>query len=254
MTLEEVSEKYEVSASSLKSNFSRTAASILKKHGVRIVKDGRGANTVYKEEWEDDMRALTMYEATKDTMMMSQEQFKLANWEFSTLVAIVTTPMLVFRGSYLDFLRYMKLPLTEANLQGVIEGLKQLAEKDYISFQVDKTDPSYFIAALWKAREQEMEIGLSMLVTCQHLATSHSKRSWVPLLKTWVGVQMMAEHQPYTMKELAAFTGLSLYQIRESCRILESSEIFKTSRAYADYQLCIGTNVDLNQEAFYLMD
>lgn len=49
-------------------------------------------------------------------------------------MAIITTPMLVFRGSYLDFLKYMKLPLTDANLEGVVEGLKQLAEKDYISF------------------------------------------------------------------------------------------------------------------------
>lgn len=73
MTLEEVSEKYEVAASSLKSNFTRTAASILKKYGVRIVKIGRGASATYKEEWEDDMRALTMYEATKDTMMITED-------------------------------------------------------------------------------------------------------------------------------------------------------------------------------------
>ena len=54
MTLSEVSEKYGVAESSLKNAFPRTQASILKKHGVKIVKEGRGASAVYREEWLDD--------------------------------------------------------------------------------------------------------------------------------------------------------------------------------------------------------
>lgn len=61
MTILEVAEKYRVSESSLKNAFPRTQASILKKHGVKILKEGRGASAVYREEWMDDQRALTMY-------------------------------------------------------------------------------------------------------------------------------------------------------------------------------------------------
>lgn len=254
MTIEEVSEKYGVAISSLKNTFPRVQSSILKKHGVKILKEGRGAAAIYREEWEDDKRALTMYEETKNTMFMSEEQFRLANWEFSVFLGIITTPMLVFRGSYLDFLKYIEAPITDASIKGVQEGLKQLAAQDYISYQIDKTDPTYFVAALWRATETGMEIGMEMIHVCKRLADTHNKRSWVPLLKTWIGVQMMAEHQPYTMNELSSFTGLSMYQIRESCKVLQKSEIFKTSRAYSDYQRCIGTNVDLNVEAFFLLE
>ena len=90
-----------------------------------------------------------------------------------------------------------------------------------------------------------------MVKICKKLADSYNKRSWIPLLKTWLGVQLMAAHQPYTVQDLARTTGLSEYQIRESNKILQECEVFKTSRAYADYQRCIGTTVDLNHESFY---
>jgi len=38
MTVEELSDKYNMSVSSIKNSFPRTQASILKKHGVKIVK------------------------------------------------------------------------------------------------------------------------------------------------------------------------------------------------------------------------
>lgn len=251
MTLSEVADKYGVSETSLKNAFPRTQASILKKHGVKIVKEGRGASATYQEEWVNDQRALTMYEETKDALMINGEQLAMVNWDFHVFLGIVTTPMLVFRGSYQDFLRYLQVPVTEAYIGELKEALQHLVARDYISYQIDKTNSNYFIAALWYQTEKDMEIGFEMIKTCQRLAAAYHKRAWIPLLKTWLGVQMLSHHQPYTMNELAQVTGLSAYQIKESNRILKDCEIFVTSRAYANYERCIGNNVDMNHEAFY---
>ena len=251
MTLQEVCQKYGVSESSMKNTFPRTQASILKKHGVKIIKQGRGATAYYTEEWINDQRALTMYEENKDTLLINSEQLSMVNWDFYVFLGIITTPMLVFRGSYEDFLKYVMAPVTENNIQELKAALEHLVARDYISYQIDKTNSNYFVAALWYQTEKDMSIGIEMVKTCKQLADSYNKRSWIPLLKTWLGVQLMAAHQPYTVKELAQATGLSEYQIRESNKILQDCDVFKTSRAYVDYQRCIGTNVDLNHESFY---
>ena len=96
-----------------------------------------------------------------------------------------------------------------------------------------------------------MQIGIGMVKTCKLLAEKHKKRSWVPLLKTWLGVQILSEDQPYTLRDLEEITGLSNYQIKESNKILKESQIFRTSRAYQSYQRCIGNNVDMNVDAFF---
>lgn len=60
---------------------------------------------------------------------------------------------------------------------------------------------------------------------------------------------MLAGGDIFKMSDLRKLTGLSDYQIREACKLLERDEIFKRTRAYADFNVCIGTTVDMN--AFY---
>lgn len=61
MSLEELCNKYQVSPSSVKSNFNRTQEALLKKYGVQIIKTGRGKNVCYYET-ETEQRALTLYQ------------------------------------------------------------------------------------------------------------------------------------------------------------------------------------------------
>ena len=56
----------------------------------------------------------------------------------------------------------------------------------------------------------------------------------------------MAEKDIYKADDIAAAIGLSKYQINESRKLLEANEIFKTTQVYADYQLCLGSKVELN--------
>lgn len=253
MTLQEVCNKYGVSESSMKNMFPRTQQSILKKHGVKIIKDGRGQKATFREEWQDDKRALTMFEEAKEEVILDGESFKLMNWDFLVFLAIITTPMLVFRGSYEDFLKYVDVPITDSNRRMLVDALIGLKERDFISYTIDKTDSNFFIAGIYRKVEEEMNIGIGMVKTCKRLAKKYNKRSWVPLLKTWLGVQMLEKNQPYTVGTLCAITGLSEYQIKTSNKILKDSCIYRTSRAYANYQKCIGTKVDLNVEAFYTL-
>ena len=227
MDLNEVCEKYGVAESSVKNAFPRTQAAILKKFGVKIIKEGRGKNTIYREEQVDDQRAATLYDEVKNDIIINEESFKLMNWDFLVFLAIVTTPMLVFRGSYIEFLKYVEAPVSSGNIGLLKKALVELSKREFISYTIDKTDSNYFIAGIYRKVEEEMHIGIEMIRTCKQLAEKYHKRSWVPLLKTWLGVQMLSENQPYTVKELSAVTGLSAYQIRTSNEILIKSSIFK---------------------------
>jgi hypothetical protein len=245
MTAKELCEKYGVTEGTLKSNFSRVQKSILKKYGVNITKIGRGEKVSYQET-ESDCRAMTIFQEDKEKIFLDEQSLQLKNFNFLVLLAIVTTPMLVFRGSYKDFLAYVSKPATKDNINSLKEALDMLVEKEYISLTIDKTNSDYFVAALYRKVEEEMNVGIAMVQMCKKLAEDNGKKTWIPLLKTWLGIQVAAENQPFTMGQLMALTGLNDRQIRESRKILEQNDIFKTSKAYLSYNICLGTNVDLN--------
>lgn len=245
MTVKEVCEKYGIAESTLTNAFPRTQKAIYKKYGVRLVKEGRGKGAEYREE-ESDCRAMTMYEETKDSMVIDNNSFQLMDMDFFVFITILTTPMFVFRGSYEEFLKYTQTSVTKTNILLLKESLESLEKRGYISYTIDKTDKNWFVAALYRKVEEEFNIEVTMIKRCKQLADKHHKRSWIPLLKTWVGVQVAAENQPFTLSQLSAITGLSRYQIIESKKILERDEIFLTSKAYACLHRCIGSNVMLN--------
>lgn len=85
--------------------------------------------------------------------------------------------MLVFRGSYEDFLQYIQLKISKENLQALKDTLQELNEREYISYTIDKTDNNYFVAALYRKREEQMHIGINMVRTCKQIADAANKRS-----------------------------------------------------------------------------
>lgn len=85
--------------------------------------------------------------------------------------------MLVFRGSYEDFLNYIQLKVTPENIDELKETLKELNSREYISYTIDKTDENYFVAALYRKKEEQMHIGIGMVKTCKEIADSAHKRS-----------------------------------------------------------------------------
>lgn len=247
MTLQELCEKYDYSESSVKNKWSQVQKSILKKTGIKIEKKGRGASVTFEEQVPADNRAIVMFEETKDTVLMNRDVFTYENLEFTCFLGIVLTPMMVFRGSYLDLTRYIGLEISSENIGRVKDAMFELKNKNIVYIYEDRsTDREIVTITLVAKAEEEMKIGIVMIQTCKRLADENNKHSWVPLLKTWVGMQVMSETQPFKLSELEQLTGLSAYQIRENKKILEKNEIFKTSKAYLSYQHCVGQNVDLN--------
>lgn len=232
MTAEEVCEKYGCSMSTLTSNFNRFAKKILKDKNIRLIKEGRGKTAQYIE-LENDNRALTMYEEVKD-IAMNQGTIHLANWDLLALVAICCTPMAVFRGSYKEFLGYVDLEGTVSNVNALKLALHDLLLKEYIMYQVDKTNEDYFMAGLYRAVEEELDVGIAKIRQCKEAAEKHNKRGWLNIFKTYVGMQVLQETQPFTTMQLAEYTGLSEYMIRESTKVLEAENIIKTDIKYQD--------------------
>ena len=81
MTLQEISQKYNIAESSLKNAFPRSQKAIEKKYKVHITKEGRGAAANYIEEpiVESDCRAMTLYNEIKDDIFFTEETAKLMN-------------------------------------------------------------------------------------------------------------------------------------------------------------------------------
>ena len=246
MTKEEILSQYNISEYALTKNFGRAQQTMLKKYNLILTKTGRGASVEYHVT-APEKRADTMLQEKQREVMMAQNGFSsLMDFNFIVFLGICTAPMGTFYGSYEDFLGYVELKKTKDNIQSLKDALSDLTAAEYIEYVVDKTNTNYFNAVLFKRTRETMAISLDMAERCKKLAKKSNKKSWIPLLKTWIGVQYMYDKQPFTLAELSAVTGLSAYQIRESRKILEKDELFVTSRAYACYDRCIGTNVELN--------
>jgi hypothetical protein len=245
MTLQEVCMKLDLSESSVKTNFARTQKILLRKN-IKLIKKGRGAAATYEIEYLNDNRAMTIYEELKEDIILSNESIEFPNWEFLVFLAIVTTPMIVFRGSYKEFLQYVQMKDSENNLKNLKEALEGLASRDIIVYMIDKTDENYFIATIYRKIEEDMKIGIDMVKECKRLQEKYHKQSFIPLLKTWLGVQILVENQPFVIRDIVNITGLSEYAVKESHKILKESEIYKASRAFKTINCCVGVSAELN--------
>ena len=249
MTRKELCEKYDLTESAVKSKFTRVQQTMLKKYKLVLTKTGRGDNVEYfvTDTNGNEGRALMMSQEKNREVMIAKSGFNnMLDFTFMVFLAICTTPMGSFYGSYEGFLNYVEVQNSSNNIQNLKNALEDLANAQYIEYVIDKTDKNYFNVFIYRQVRLDMGISLDMVKRCQKLAKKYNKQSWVPLLKTWIGVQYMYDKQPFTVRELCDVTGLSEYQLRESKKILEKDELFVTSRAYVTYDRCIGSNVELN--------
>ena len=248
MTIKEVCEKFNYSQSSIINNFPRFQKAIEKKYGVLLVKIGKGKDAEY-EIIEDNSRAETLYKQDETrTVMLSTKETQIIQFDFMVFLGIIMTPLQVFRGSYSDFLKYVQVQNNKENRDRLKESLEMLNKDDYIHYEVDKTDQNYFFAGIYRKVQEKISVGINMIRECKMLALKEKKRSWVNLLKVWLGVKYLyiQDLQPYTVQDLCNLTGLSAYQVREAGKILEKDNVFKSDKVYVSYERCLGKNSMLN--------
>lgn len=249
MTRREVSQKFNVAESTIKDHFPRVKEMIRKKYNIVLVKEGRGQSAHYYIK-QDFSRALTMFQETTKASL-NQSSLKLINWDFVTFLTIIMMPLQVFRGSFREFLRYAEIDVTEENIQHLKDALQALADKDYVHYAIDKTDKEYFFVGIYKQVEDDLHIGIDLVIKCKELAKKYNKRNWFQLLKVWLAIQFIYKSgwKTFTMNDVSNMIGISSNTIRSYQKILQEEVIFKTDKVYISFCRCLGKSVEAN--AFY---
>ncbi len=244
MTAKQVAEIFGYSENSIKTNFSRTAASIKKKYNVDVIKCEKDGEKYY--QLFEDTRAITIYNEIED-IPVSIESLSFEAYEFFVFLAITASSQGVYRGRREDLLKYVGIKPNKKNIQILNKVIQSLVEKECVIFHEDEE----FIILYLKAKmEKQYSVSVDMLRECQKIADeNHKNFNKIPqLIQVWEAVKICEENQPFTYADLAKITGLSYKQIRDVKRLLEQNNAFLTTRA-GSYFECLGMNVDLN--AYY---
>ena len=122
--------------------------------------------------------------------------------------------------------------------------LDSLVERGCIKYH---EDGDFIIVYIKGDLENNYSIKINMLRESRKIADeNHKNFNKIPqLIKVWEAIKILYEDQPFTYERVFKMTGVSYKQIRDVKRLLESNDMFKTSRA-GSYFLCLGMNVDLN--------
>ena len=241
MTAKEICQLFGCSENSLKTNFTRTAASLKKKYNVDVIKCEKDGKKYY--QIFEDSRALTIYNEIND-IPISIESLSFEAYEFFVFLTLAASPQGVYRGRREDLLKYVGIKPTKKNIEILNQVIAALVKKDCIMFHEDE---DFIILYLRAKVENQYFISIDMMRECQRIADeNHKNFNKIPqLMQVWEAIRICEENQPFTYADLAKLTGLSYKQIRDVKRLLESNDAFITNRA-GSYFKCLGMNVDLN--------
>ena len=250
MSLEELCNRYQVSPSSVKSNFNRTQEALLKKYGVQIIKTGRGKNACYYET-ETEQRALTLYQEKDNPLFyLDDEIINLNQWELMILIVLLIKPELVYRGNTKGLLEYLGKKPSSTNLRAITAALQNLKNKNYILMAEDDED-GYFILGLKRQVEKKIiDIQLDMVKKCYEIAELNNKREWIPILKVWAAAAYYHQIEPFTTEDIKRLTGLPESAIKVTKKLLSDNNIVlfkKDCVANEGMVYCRGTTADVNK-------
>lgn len=258
MTAEEVCKELNISMSALKGHFKRTVESVEKKTSRRIVKSGRGAATSYEILESNETRALVFYEEenAERELFINQEVMQLENLAFNAFLGVLVKPMGIYRGTFKDFLIYIGIRKpTENNINALKVALQLLLEQGLIFGGIDKTDTNWFHAGLYRAVEKQIGLDKEQIKKCREIAEAEHKQSWIPIVKTWAAIGMLSEVENgkdyFVNQDISDVTGLSLYSIRESTKLLKKYNIYKEEWAYSNGQLVDENGSVVKTDGYY---
>lgn len=262
MTAQEVVDNFDAvpSVKSLKDHWGKYQKKVKEKHGVQLFKTGRGETTQYFiVQGEETYKSIEVIKDIHQTVVMDQQVFTdLIDWDFMVFIGIITCPFMSFRGNYRQFLDYVGIKRKDAdNIKRLKDTFSKLEQQGYIYFVKDNsTDEDYFGLFIKRKVETEMKIGIDMIQRCIKLQKQNNMKSWTPLLKVWLGLQLLVdqninknESTLFTLEELIKITGVNRNMVIKCKNVLEKDNLFQTSKAYQNYS-CLGQTIDLNGIAF----
>lgn len=270
MTKKEVCERFGFSENNFTKNFKRCQKIVFDKYHVNLIKEGRGESATYIIEENSVPTVLTtssidlIKDAHKEVVMDRTSFGELIDWDFMVFIGIITCPFMSFRGTYKQFLDYVGIKdKSKVNINRLKATFEKLAKNDYIYYILDDSlidDEQYFGLFIKRKTEVEMKIGIDMIQRCMRLQKANNMNSWVPLLKTWLGLQLISmgikdENQNviFNMSELEEVTGVNKKMLTKCKKILEQDNLFQTSFAYVQDKR-IGQKLDLNGIEYRYVD
>lgn len=245
-TIEQISQMYGYSINSLKNNFTRTAAFIKKKFGVDIIKCKDANGAYYRIEIP---RALTIYEEQNKEIYIPVETIKLDDLQAYIIIAVAAMPQGVFRGTAKQFLDYIGLSHTKKNIdlfQAVVDKFIKNEENSYVKCEKDQKS---FIIYIKDAIEEKLILTINMLRECRRIIEESHKQDIkvIQLMRVWQAYRLNYYNgvNPLTDKDIAAYTGLTVYQIGKNKQLLKDNGIIKMEKQNtATY--CEGTKYEIN--------
>lgn len=245
-TAQQIAQMYGYSVSSLKSNFTRTAASIKQKFGVDITKCKDINGVYYRIEIP---RALTIYEELKDEVYVPLETIKMDDLAAYIVIAVAAMPQGVFRGTAKQFLDYIGLSHNKRNIELFYEAIKNFINNEESSPVKCEKDEKSVIIYIKDNVEEALILTISMLRECRRIIAENNKQDIkvIQLLKVWQAYRLSYYNgvNPLTDKDIAAYTGLTTYQIGKNKQLLKNNNIIKLDKKNtATY--CLGTEFELN--------
>lgn len=257
MTRKELAEKYNIAETTIKSNFPRVEKQILKHFGVKIVREGRGNKTNYVEQiiLVSDNRAENIFQAVSplsENAGIIESDLNLESFAFKIFIGILTTPMLVFRGTEENLLKYLNVSQTQKNKEALREALETLLERNIILLIKNK---DVMIIAIERNLELDLKLGTYMILNCKQMADKYKLKDWICLLKVWAGVQLIQKEETYTSWTLGEITNLSPYRIDQCRKILEEEKVFSSHIVYYNNRKgeirCAGRETTIGDEHFF---
>lgn len=250
LTVEQVSQMFGYIPNSFINQFSRTAKAIEKKFNVVLAKvtTTQGVRYYLQQPENDKNSELSIY-TTKNKLYITEQSLQFETYQFFVfLTVIAATTYGVYRGTKNDLLKFIGLKSTKKNIELLTAAIQSLVKKGYIQ---EVKDEDYEILFIKREIEKKINISVTMLQECRRIVEQNNKqfKKLSQLIQVWEAVRLCEQHQPFTYAELQKITGLSYYQIREIKKLLETNNVFISSRA-GSYLKCLGMNVDLN--VFYV--
>lgn len=254
LTLQQVAQKFGYATSSFKAAFSRTAAAIKNKYGVRVIKvtmqEDNRKQVLYRVLTDDNCDC--MYDQPNKTLGLDTKALSLEDYEFLCLLGIISyynseeaKPM-VFCDTKKKFLNRIGLAAAKKNIQGLENALHALDEKGYINFIIDDADPDYIVIYIKRAIQKQIGFNSALYKECKAIANKYHKNfKKVPqMVRVWLALQIYEESgATFKYKDISQLTGLSEAQIRDIKKMLINQGVFKIKN--------VGTQVTYYGEKYY---
>lgn len=215
-------------------NFKRTQDSILKKYGVAIIKEGRGASASYREEKTSKLKESSVNEMKEDLrnrMKLNETYFTFVNGAFLILLGVISAPYMLFRGTREELLNFIGIKNCGYGMSLLEDALLDLVDKELVGYEEDE---DLLIIYVRRWAERDLQLNSAMVEECRFIAWRHNKGDkefWMDLLKVWVGIQLCVTGQSFSNDELILITGLKEEQLQYYKKLLAADQLFRKSKA-----------------------